>query len=87
MSIRRLYAELRQNREQYRSYRAQAGLPIELPESYVYGAPSNAQNPGVTGGKIEQKTTQSSANVDEKPVHGQTDTRGFSTDDIRTLGF
>ncbi|KZV31606.1 hypothetical protein F511_27637 [Dorcoceras hygrometricum] len=53
------------------------------PESFVYGVPSNAQDPEITDGKIQQKTTQSSANIDEQLAHGQPKT-AISDEDNRT---
>ncbi|KZV24709.1 hypothetical protein F511_36443 [Dorcoceras hygrometricum] len=57
--------------EHWTAYRAQAGLPLEFPESSVFGEPSNAQDPGVTGGKLQQRQDQSSMNNDEQPAQDQ----------------
>ncbi|KZV14627.1 hypothetical protein F511_41687 [Dorcoceras hygrometricum] len=42
-----------------------------LPEWSIYGPPSDEQDPGITGGNLQQKTDQSSMNDVEQPAQDQ----------------
>ncbi|KZV55709.1 hypothetical protein F511_18997 [Dorcoceras hygrometricum] len=44
----------------------------------TYGAPSNATEPGITGGKLMQRTAQPSTNEYEQPAQGQQETGDVS---------